>query len=56
MKKVILILAVAILTSCEKDEPQQCYCNNARYKSFGDLSGNYFYKKVEIDCKTKLSI
>ena len=53
MKKIILILAIAILTSCSKDnEPQQCFCNNAKYKRFGDLSGNYFMKKVEIDCKT----
>ena len=52
MKKLILILSIAILTSCSKDEPKQCFCDNAKYKRFGDISGNYFYKKIEIDCKT----
>jgi hypothetical protein len=53
MKKLILILSTSILISCSKDEPQQCYCINAKYKVFGDISGNYFMKKVEIDCNTR---
>ena len=53
MKKLILILSIASLISCSKDEAQQCFCNNAKYKSFGDISGNYFYKKIEIDCNTR---
>jgi hypothetical protein len=52
MKKIILILAIAFLTGCSTDGPKQCFCNNAKYKRFGDISGNYFMKKVEIDCKT----
>jgi hypothetical protein len=51
MKKLILILAIA-LTGCSTDEPNQCFCNNAKYKRFGDISGNFFYKKIEIDCNT----
>jgi hypothetical protein len=55
MKKLISILAVATLYSCspEDNKPTQCFCNNAKYKTFGDISGNYFYKKVEIDCNTR---
>jgi hypothetical protein len=51
MKKIILIFAFALI-GCSKDEPNQCFCNNAKYKRFGDISGNYFMKKVEIDCNT----
>ena len=51
MKKIILILAIA-LTGCSTDESNQCFCNNAKYKRFGDISGNYFIKKIEIDCNT----
>jgi len=53
MKNLILILSIATLINCEKDGPKQCFCNNAKYKRFGDISGNYFYKKVEIDCNTQ---
>lgn len=54
MKKLLLITAIVfLLFSCEKED-NDCRCKTAKFTTFGNTTGGYFYiSNLPIDCNTK---
>jgi hypothetical protein len=53
MKKLALIIGIALLfLSCEKDD-NDCKCPRARFTTFGNVTGSFYIQNLPIDCSTK---
>ena len=54
MNKLILILAIATLSICEKDEVD-CKCDMKVYVSDGNTTQQYFITGVSSDCNGRVT-